>query len=155
MKQKWSPEWKSSTQPRKQRKYVYNAPLHVRHKFMGARLSDELTRQYGRRSLPVRKGDEIMVMRGSPRGMKGTVERIDLKRVKVYVDGITAKKVDGSEVMKPLRPSNLMITKANAGDKKRQAVLDRTARRPGETRPGAADEKPKEQKKEGKEDKGK
>ena len=33
-----------SKQPRKQRKFLYNAPLHVRRKIMSAHLSKELTR---------------------------------------------------------------------------------------------------------------
>jgi len=134
MKQEWSAKWKSSVQPRKQRKFRHNAPLHTRHKFMGARLSPEHTRQLGRRSLPVRKGDEVRVMRGSTRGLKGVVERIDLKRSKVYVEGIIVKKVDGSEVMKALKPSNLIITKPNMDDKKRQRILARTEERANELR---------------------
>ncbi len=127
MKQKWSPEWKSSVQPRKQRKYRHNAPLHVMHKFLGARLSETLTKQYGRRSLPVRKGDEVMVMRGSTKGKKGVVDRVSLNGSKVYIDGLTVKKVDGSEVMRPHHPSNLMITKPEMGDKKRQSIMDRVS----------------------------
>jgi len=127
MKQKWSSKWKSSKQPRKQRKFRHNAPLHVRHKFMAAHLSPALRKQFGKRSIPVRKGDEIKVMSGSSKGQTGAVERIDLKKLKVYVNGITVKKVDGSEVMKPLKPSNLMITKLNLDDRMRQRVFDRVS----------------------------
>jgi large subunit ribosomal protein L24 len=129
MKQKWSSEWKSSVQPRKQRKYRRNAPLHVMHKFLGARLSAEHMRQFGRRSLPIRKGDEVRLMRGSKKGIKGVVNKVDTKKSKVYVDGIIAKKVDGSEVMKPLQPSNLMITKPSMDDKRRQMIIARTEER--------------------------
>ena len=127
MKSTWSKDWNKSVQPRKQRKYLANAPVHVRHKFLGARLSSVVSKQMGRRSLPVRKGDEVMIMRGSSKGMKGTVERVDLKKIKIFIEGIMAKKVDGSEVMKPIRPSNVMITKPNTSDKRRQKVLDRTS----------------------------
>ena len=132
MKKEWSSKWKSSSQPRKQRKYRYNAPLHVRHKFLGARLSPELVKQFGRRSLPVRKGDEVKIMRGSSKDLKGTVERVDVKQSKVYVDGITVKKTDGSEVMKPLVPSNIMITKPDMNDKRRNMILERTEKRKGD-----------------------
>ena len=45
-----------SKQPRKQRKLIYKAPLHIRHKLMSVKLSEELREQYKRRSLPVKKG---------------------------------------------------------------------------------------------------
>ena len=154
MKQKWSPEWKSSVQPRKQRKYRHNAPLHVRHKFLGARLAPDLTKQFGRRSLAIRKGDEIRVMRGTSKGIKGVVERVNLKKTRVYAEGIMVKNVDGSEVMKPLQPSNVMITKPKMDDKRRQMVTSRTDERAKKLRSHKPekkhDEKPKTEKKEDK-----
>jgi len=143
MKQQWSAEWKSSIQPRKQRKYRHNAPLHVRHKFLGARLSSEYVRQFGRKSLPVRKGDEVRMMRGSSKGLKGIVDRVDLKKSKIYVEGIIVKKVDGSEVMKALEPSNTLITKPSMDDKKRQVILERTQERAKQLRAQKPAEKPK------------
>jgi large subunit ribosomal protein L24 len=100
-------------------------------------------RQFGRRSLPIRKGDEVRLMRGKSKGIKGVVDRIDMKKNKIYVDGIIAKKVDGSEVMKALEPSNLMITKPNMDDKKRQAILARTEERAKVLRAQKPKEKPK------------
>ncbi|MCW1309534.1 MAG: 60S ribosomal protein L26, partial [Candidatus Nanoarchaeia archaeon] len=35
----WSKKWKSSKKPSKQRKYRYNAPLHIRRKFLSVNLS--------------------------------------------------------------------------------------------------------------------
>lgn len=125
MKKDWSPEWKSSKQPRKQRKYRANAPLHTRHKLVSVHLSKELRRQTGKRALPVRKGDEVMVISGSAKKGRGNVSRVDLSSLKVYVEGVTAKKVDGSEAMRALEPSNLMITKLNMDDKMRRKALER------------------------------
>jgi len=125
MKTKWSREWISSKQPRKQRKYRYNAPLHIRRKFVSAHLSPELRNKYGIRSIPIRKGDEVEVMRGSSKGLRGTVERVDLSKCKVYVSGITVKKADGSEVMRALEPSNLKIVNMNLDDKKRLEAISR------------------------------
>ncbi len=125
MKKEWSSNWLSSVQPRKQRKYRYNAPLHVRQSFLRANLSPALRKRFNKRSLQVRKGDEIKVMRGSFKGKTGTIEKVDLRSTKVYVEEIKVKKVDGSEVPRPLQPSNIMLTKLKLDDKKRQAVLDR------------------------------
>jgi len=125
MKKTWSREWINSVQPRKQRKYKYNAPLHIRHKFLSVHLSSELKERFGRRALPVRKGDSVEVMRGSFKGLKGTVDKVDMRSGKVYIEEIKIKKVDGSEVMRPLQPSNLRIVDLNLDDKRRQAVLER------------------------------
>ncbi len=125
MKREWSNKWIASTQPRKQRKFRHNAPLHVRQKFVSAHLSEILRRRFGRRSLPLRKGDEVKVMRGEDKGFTGKVERVDLKNSKVYIEGLTVKKVDGSEVMKPIEPSNLLIVEPKMDDKRRQAIVER------------------------------
>lgn len=122
----WSNKWVSSKQPRKQRKYRHNAPLHVRQKFVSAHLSEVLITRFGKRSLPLKKGDEVKVMRGSDKGFKGKVERINLKNSKVYVDGLNVKKVDGSEVLKPVNPSNLLITDPKMEDKRRQMIVERS-----------------------------
>ncbi|MBC7119559.1 MAG: 50S ribosomal protein L24, partial [Methanobacteriaceae archaeon] len=62
-----------SKQPRKQRKFLHNAPLHIRHKIMSANLSKELREEYNRRSLPVRKGDKVEIMRGDFKGHQGKI----------------------------------------------------------------------------------
>ncbi|RLJ05361.1 MAG: 50S ribosomal protein L24 [Candidatus Aenigmatarchaeota archaeon] len=125
MKKEWSSKWIRSKQPRKQRKYRYNAPLHIRRKFVSAHLSPELRERFGKRSFPLRKGDEVKVMRGEFRGFKGVVERVNLRDLKIYIEDLKVKKADGSEVLKPLRSSNLMIVKLNLDDKKRLEALER------------------------------
>ncbi|MFH1848736.1 MAG: 50S ribosomal protein L24 [archaeon] len=111
--------WKSSTQPRKQRKYRYNAPLHIKQKFMGSHLSPELRKKHGIRSIPVRKDDKVKILRGQFRGQSGKVERLDIKRCRVYVSKIEIIKKDGTKTMYPINPSNLMIEVLNLDDKKR------------------------------------
>ena len=125
MKKLWSNKWVSSKQPRKQRKYRYNAPMHIRHKFVSVHLSPALRKQFKKRSVPIRKGDEIKVIDGSLKGKTGTIERVNLKKCKVYVDNLKLKKVDGSEIMRVMEPSNLMITKINLDDKMRQKALSK------------------------------
>ena len=68
MKQKFSIHWKSSKQPRKQRKYAANAPLHLRKKFVSANLSKDLRKKQGKRNIPLRKGDIVKIMRGKFKG---------------------------------------------------------------------------------------
>lgn len=116
---------KKSKQPRKQRKAIYEAPLHKRQKLMAAHLSKELREKFGKRSIPVRKGDEVKVMRGDFKGKKGKVVKVDLKKLRVYVDSVTRKKSTGEEVKVPLHPSNLMIINADMSDKKRVKIIER------------------------------
>jgi large subunit ribosomal protein L24 len=114
-----------SKKPRKQRKFLYNAPLHLRRKMISAHLSKELREKYKRRSFPLRKGDEVKVMRGEFKGTIGKVVRIDTKEYKVYVDSVKKKRSIGTEYLVPLSPSNLMITKLNLDDKYRVKMLER------------------------------
>lgn len=120
MKSAFSNDWKNSTQTRKQRKYQYNAPLHVKQKFAHVHLSKELAKKQGSRSMQIRMNDKVKILRGAGKGKSGKVERVDLKRGHVYIAGIETIKKDGSKVQFPVSPSNLMITELSQGDKKRK-----------------------------------
>ena len=119
MKQKFSLSWLSSRQPRKQRKFRANAPLHLRHKFLSATLSKELRKKYGKRSIPVRKGDEVLVMRGKFAKKTAKVDSVNLTKSRVVLEGIQATKRDGTKVAFPINASNVMIKVLNLEDKKR------------------------------------
>ena len=121
---KFSKAWKSSTQARKQRKYRAQAPLHVKQKLMSAHLEKTLRKEYKARSIPIRKGDEVVVLRGQFRKMRGAIKDVDLKGGKILVDGVKRKKVSGQEIEVPIDPSNVMVTKINLDDKKRRKFLD-------------------------------
>jgi len=54
MKQIFSTKWKASKQVRKQRKYIFNLPLHLQNKLMSSHLEKTLRTKYGRRSIAVR-----------------------------------------------------------------------------------------------------
>jgi large subunit ribosomal protein L24 len=125
MEKKWSKNWKSSKQPRKQRKYRLNAPLHLRKKFLSAHLSKELRQKYKRRNFPLRKGDVVKVMRGKFKGKTAKVESIDLKRLKVYLEGIAVEKQNKLKAPVPFDPSNLQIIELNLNDRKRIEALER------------------------------
>lgn len=122
MKRKFSSHWLSSKQPRKQRKYLANAPLHTRHKFLNANLSKSLREKYDKRSLPLRKGDEVLVMRGSFKNKKAKVSSINPKQTLVILEGIQRTKRDGTKVNVYFHPSSLQITSLNIEDKKRLPI---------------------------------
>lgn len=109
MKRKFSTAWKSSSQPRKQRKFRANAPLHLRKKFVSANLSKELRKKIGKRNIVVKKGDKVKIMRGKFKGKTGKVLEVRLKISKIVVEGIQVKKMDGSKANVKMQPSNLQI----------------------------------------------
>lgn len=120
MKKKFSTKWKASKQPRKQRKYIAKAPLHIRKKFVSVNLSKELRKKHGKRNIPVRKGDIVKIVRGKFKGKKGKITKVNLKISKVSIEGIQIKKQDGSKVDINLQPSNLQIIELNLEDRKRK-----------------------------------
>lgn len=125
MKKKFSATWKSSKQPRKQRKYRYNAPLHIRQKFVRAILSKELRKKHGKRNFGLKKGDKVKVMVGQFKKHEGKVEKVDLKRLKIYIEGVEVVKKDGTKTTYPFEPSNLMITELSLDDKMRRKIMER------------------------------
>jgi len=114
-----------SKKPSKQRKALYQAPLHRKHKLLSALLSKELRKQWNKRSLPVRSGDEVKIMRGKFKGTIGKVSSVDLKKLKVYLENVKRKKVSGEEVFVPFYPSKLLIINPIMDDPKRKKVIDR------------------------------
>jgi large subunit ribosomal protein L24 len=110
--------------PRKQRKLLYNAPAHLRHKLMAASLSPQLITSKGAKTLPVRKGDSVRIMRGDHKGFEGKISRVDLKNYRIYVEGLTREKVDGTTIFVPLHPSKVMIRNLNLDDKWRKAIAE-------------------------------
>jgi large subunit ribosomal protein L24 len=119
MKKKFSKHWKASKQPRKQRKYLANAPLHLKRKLLSVNLSKELRKKYKRRNIPLRKGDTVKIMKGKFKKKQGKVIGVDIKNSKIKIEGIMVKKQDGSKVNVKIHPSNLQIIELNLEDKRR------------------------------------
>ena len=109
MKQKFSTKWKASKQPRKQRKYLANAPLHLKAKFVNVNLAKPLREKVGKRNIQIKKNDKVKIMRGKFKGVQGKVLEVSLRYGKVYVEGVQVTKMDNSKANVPLKPSNLQI----------------------------------------------
>jgi large subunit ribosomal protein L24 len=114
-----------SKKPSKQRKAMFQAPLHIRRKFMTAPLSDELVEKYGIKRLPVRKGDKVRIMRGEFTGVEGKVTRVDLRKMRIYVEGVTRQRMDGTPVFVPIHPSKVMIIELDLSDQKRKELIEK------------------------------
>ena len=122
----------SSKQPRKQRLAHYTAPYHRRHREMSSPIDKGLReRQLSRgfmypRAMPVRKGDRVMIVRGEGKSKSATaVSLVDRKARKVYVEGFTYFKSDGTELQRPIDASNLVIINPDWSDIRRRKILNR------------------------------
>jgi large subunit ribosomal protein L24 len=125
MKRKFSTHWNSSTQPRKQRKYAANAPLHLKKKLLTANLSKELRKKHNRRNIVAKKGDTVKIMKGKFKNKHGKIISIDVKTSKIKIEGIMVKKQDGSKVGVKIHPSNLQIIELNLEDKRRIKTMNK------------------------------
>ena len=96
---------------RKQRRAHFSAPSHIRHRIMSATLSKTLRTKYGVRCLPVRKDDEVVVLRGTRKGSKGKVIQVHRKKWAIHIDKLTKNKANGAPYQIPIHPSNVAITK--------------------------------------------
>ena len=128
---KFSITWKRSKKPKKQRLYRYRAPSHIKQKLVGVHLSKELRKKYNSRSLGLKKGDKVKIVRGQFKGKNGTVEKINLKKDRVMINGIEIAKKDGTKTMYPIRSPNLIIIELKLDDKTRQKMIDRKGKKNG------------------------
>lgn len=113
------------TKPGLQRKRLFQAPLHLRYKQFAAPLSPELKKSRGFNALPLRKGDTVRIMRGDRKGIEGKVSKVDRKKYRISVEGVTREKVDGTAIPMLIHPSKVMIINLNLDDKWRRDLLDR------------------------------
>jgi len=113
------------TKPTKQRKMLYQAPNHIRYKLFAAPLSPELKASHGVKTIPVRSGDSVRIMRGDRKGFEGKITRVDRRKYRIYVEGLTREKVDGTTIFVPMHPSKVMITRLSLDDKWRKKILER------------------------------
>ncbi len=120
MKKEYSNKWIGSKQVRKQRKYRYNAPLHVRQKFMASNLSKELRKKMGKRSVKLRKNDKVKILRGEFRGKSGKITMIDLKKTRIAIEGIQRQKKEGTKINVFFNPSKVQVIELGEDRKMKQ-----------------------------------
>merc|ERR1719213_403506 len=112
----------------KSRKRHFTAPSHIRRRLMSAPLSKELRTKYGVRSMPIRKDDEVQVVRGHYKGQQvGKVVQCYRKKFCVYIDRIQREKANGASVFVGIHPSKVCIVKLKM-DKDRKSIIDRRAK---------------------------
>ncbi len=116
-----------STQPRKQRLFGYNRNAHDRSRAMSAHLSDELLKEYSRlRSLTVRKGDTVKVVRGAFKGQVAKVLKVFPRKGMISIEEATLTKADNKKVARLFRPSKVILTKLDLSDPWRREKLQKS-----------------------------
>jgi large subunit ribosomal protein L24 len=114
--------------PGKQRKWLYEAPYHSRGTLLSAHMSSDLRSSHNTRSMPVRKGDTVKILRGDYKGYEGKVTRVDRKEYKIFVEGINREKSDGTSILVPIHASKAEIIRLDLGDKRRSEIIERKKR---------------------------
>ncbi|KAI0186584.1 translation protein SH3-like domain-containing protein [Xylaria flabelliformis] len=113
-----------SSSRRKARRAHFQAPSSIRRNIMSAPLSKELREKYNVRSIPVRKDDEVQIVRGSNKGTEGKVTSVYRLKYVIHIERVTREKTSGQSVPLGIHPSNVVITKLKI-DKDRDAILGR------------------------------
>ena len=116
-----------SSSRRKARKAHFTAPSNIRRRLMSSRLNKELREKHSVRSMPIRKGDEVVIMRGLNKSQGGKVLTVYRKKFRIHIERLTKEKTNGQTVHIPVHPSNVFITKLKI-DNDRKNLLDRKAR---------------------------
>eukprot|EP00271_Cylindrocystis_brebissonii_P001674 TRINITY_DN1195_c0_g1_i1.p1 TRINITY_DN1195_c0_g1~~TRINITY_DN1195_c0_g1_i1.p1 ORF type:complete len:150 (-),score=41.58 TRINITY_DN1195_c0_g1_i1:579-1028(-) len=124
-----------SSSRRKSRKAYFTAPSSERRILMSAAISSELKNKYNVRSVPIRKDDEVQVVRGTFKGREGKVVQVYRRKWVIHVERITREKVNGATVNVGIHPSKVVVTKLKL-DKDRKALLDRKGKGRGAANKG-------------------
>ena len=87
-------------------------------------LSDDLKKQYNKRSTGVVKGDTVKIVRGEYKGVEGKVEKINTEKGKLSIEGVQREKIKGGNVKVLIHASNVIISSLNMDDKYRKNKLE-------------------------------
>jgi len=115
-----------SSKARKQRKRQIEAPLHQRKKMLRGHLAPKYLEAGKKRSLTIRKGDQVRIMRGEHKGEEGKVENVNLKNLTITIEGVTQAKADESQSARMIHASNIMIIRPDMSDRRRLMKFGRT-----------------------------
>ncbi|CEP01710.1 KOW domain-containing protein [Plasmodiophora brassicae] len=111
-----------SSSRRKSRKAHFSAHSEARRIIMSAALSKDLRKKYNVRSMPIRKGDEVQVVRGTFKSREGSVLQVYRKKYVVHIKNITRDKANGQSVFVGVHPSKVVITKLQLNRDRKQSL---------------------------------
>jgi len=76
------------------------------------------------RAIPIRKDDEVTIVRGSNKGREGKVTSVYRLKYVIHVERVNREKSNGQSVPIGIHPSKVVITKLKL-DKDREKILER------------------------------
>ena len=97
-------------------------------------LSDDLKKQYSKRSTSVVKGDTVKIVRGEYKGVEGKVEKINTEKGKLSIEGVQREKIKGGNVKVLIHASNVIISSLNMDDKYRKNKMENKDRQINKSR---------------------
>ena len=103
---------------------IFQATMQTRSKQMGANLSKDLQKKYGKKSARVVEGDSVTILRGEFKGVDGKVSKISTQKSSVAIEGVKKEKTKGDKFDVYIHTSNLVITSLNGDDKWRMAKIE-------------------------------
>ncbi|KAH9078700.1 hypothetical protein Ae201684P_019775 [Aphanomyces euteiches] len=124
-----------SSSRRKSRKAHFGAHSTQRRVLMSANLSKDLQQKYNVRSIPIRKDDEVTIVRGTYKNREGRVTQVYRKKFVIHVERVVKEKANGAAVNIGIHPSKVVITKLKL-DKDRKKILERKNRAVGDKNKG-------------------
>jgi large subunit ribosomal protein L26e len=74
------------------------------------------------RSLPVRKDDEVLIVRGSQKGAEGKVTQVYRKKWVINIERIHREKANGATIPHGIHPSNVVITKLKLDEDRKKII---------------------------------
>ena len=111
---------------RVQRKRQLSAPSSIKRRLMSCHLAKSLREENKLRALPIKRGDEVKILKGKFKGKAGKVVQVYRRRNVIYVDKIQREKQNGQTVFFPIRPSYCVVEKLVL-NKDRKKTIERRA----------------------------
>ena len=111
---------------RTQRRLQLSAPSSIKRRLMSCHLNKTLRDTHKLRALPIKRGDEVKILKGKWKGKKGKVVQVYRRRSIIHVDKIQREKQNGQSVFFPIKPSYCVIEKL-LDNKERKKTIERRA----------------------------
>ena len=108
--------------PDTERKKYHKEKIHRKKNRLHVHLSKDLRGKLKKkkRSMLVRKGDVVKVLRGPEKGKEAKVKSVSTVKRKVYLEGVVARSARAREMPVPLEPSNLLLVRLESTKERKE-----------------------------------
>ena len=127
-------------------KQIYYATMQTASAQLSSLLSANLRKKYSKKSVRVKEGDSVKVIRGEFTGVDGKITKVSSADGGLTIEGVKKEKLKGEKYDVFIHTSNIIVTALNTDDKWRMNKLEGKDVR--SARPEPVKEKPKVEKEE-------